>query len=349
MIRDVSALPGGSAVARSDILGTMKKRLSGIAVGLSLAVLAAGCAGAPELAPAARPLSKEAMMLLGKKGMKPEAPLFIRIFKEESELEVWKQRDDGHFHHFKTYPICNWSGDLGPKLAQGDKQAPEGFYTIHNGLMNPNSGFHLAFNLGFPNAYDRANGRTGSFLMVHGKCKSAGCYAMTDALIEEIYALARETFEGGQPSFEVHAYPFRMTDANMTRHKGSKWYDFWKTLKEGHDHFETTRQPPPVLICGKRYNVNARPLQNVSTRLDPAGACPTLERPPLTPFSPLGDQQVADARIVVPGAKMRAVASAGAATAGTSSSGGLSGMMSGLLASPGASQPAAIGFNAPGN
>jgi murein L,D-transpeptidase YafK len=326
----------------------MKKRFAGIAVGLSLAVLAGGCAGAPELSPAARPLSKETMMLLGKKGMKPEAPIFVRIFKEESELEVWKQRDDGYFHHFKTYPICTWSGELGPKLAQGDKQAPEGFYAIQQSQMNPNSSFHLAFNLGFPNAYDRAQGRTGSALMVHGKCKSAGCYAMTDALIEEIYALARETFGGGHSSFEVHAYPFRMTEANMARHKGSKWLDFWKTLKEGHDHFEATRQPPPVVVCGKRYNVNARPLQNVSMRLDPAGACPSLERPPLTPFAPTGDQQLADARVVAPGPKMRTIAAASPSRAAPAANGGLSGLMSGLLAAPGSSRPAAaIGFNTP--
>ena len=124
--------------------------------------------------------------MLGKKGMKLETPLFVRVFKEESELEVWKQRDDGRFYHFKTYPICNWSGTLGPKIQQGDMQAPEGFYSVPQSQMNPNSQYHLAFNLGYPNSYDRANRRTGEFLMIHGKCKSAGCYAMTDALIEEI-------------------------------------------------------------------------------------------------------------------------------------------------------------------
>jgi murein L,D-transpeptidase YafK len=326
----------------------MKNRLTGIAVGLSLALLVSGCAGAPELLPAARPLSKDAMMLLGKKGMKPEAPLFVRIFKEESELEIWKLRDDGHFHHFKTYPICTWSGDLGPKLAQGDKQAPEGFYTIQKNQMNPNSSFHLAFNLGFPNAYDRAHGRTGSALMVHGKCKSAGCYAMTDALMEEIYALARETFDAGHPSFQVHAYPFRMTDANMARHRGSKWMDFWKTLKEGHDYFEVTRQPPPITVCGRRYHVNARPLQNVSMRIDPAGSCPTLEKPPLTPFMPSGDQQVADARVVAPGPKMRAIATA--PDASQSATATLQGLTNGALGSPGArTGSVGLGFSAPNN
>jgi murein L,D-transpeptidase YafK len=288
-------------------------------------------------------------MLLGKKGMKPEAPIFVRIFKEESELEIWKQRDDERFYHFKTYPICTWSGELGPKMSQGDKQAPEGFYTIQKSQMNPNSMFHLAFNLGYPNAYDRSLGRTGSALMVHGKCKSAGCYAMTDALIEEIYALAREPLDGGQASFEVHAYPFRMTDANMERHKGSKWLEFWKTLKEGHDYFEATRQTPPVLVCGRRYHVNARPIQNVAMRIDPAASCPALERPTVTPFAPLGDQQMAESHIVAPGPKMRTVASAqGVATASTGS--GMQGLLNGMLSLPGGGQQApGLGFNGQGN
>jgi len=284
----------------------MNKKFAGIAVGLTLAIGGAGCSGAPDLLPSARPLSKDAMMLLGKKGMKAEAPIFVRIFKEESELEIWKLRDDGHFHHFKTYPICTWSGDLGPKLATGDRQAPEGFYTIKKSQMNPNSSFHLSFNLGFPNSYDRAHGRTGSALMVHGKCKSAGCYAMTDALIEEIYALAREAFDAGHPSFEVHAYPFRMDDANMARHKNGKWFEFWKTMKEGYDHFELTRQTPNVLVCGRRYLVNARLPQHISaSNLDPAAPCPVMERADLTPFQSRGDRKVADAQVVAPGRKMR--------------------------------------------
>ncbi len=321
-------------VSRSDILGTMRHRYAKFAAGLFLAVLVAGCAGAPELGPAARPLSKETMMQLGKKGMKPEMPIFVRIFKEESELEVWKQRDDGYFHHFKTYPICTWSGDLGPKQKQGDKQAPEGFYTIQRTQLNPNSSFHLAFNLGYPNAFDRAHGRTGHALMVHGKCKSAGCYAMTDALIEEIYALARETFDGGQPSFEVHAYPFRMTDENMARHKGAKWYDFWQVLKEGHDHFELTRQPPNILVCGRRYHVNAKPIRTVANRTDPAGACPALERLPLTPFTPPKDQQFADGRIMAPGPKRRAFDVAGS-SAGGSQPGVMQGLLRSLTPAPG--------------
>ena len=292
-------------------------------------------------------------MLLGKKGMKVEAPIFIRIFKEESELEIWKLRDDGHFYHFKTYPICTWSGDLGPKVAQGDRQAPEGFYTIKKSQMNPNSNFHLAFNLGYPNVYDRSHGRTGDFLMVHGKCKSAGCYAMTDALIEEIYALAREAFDAGHPSFEVHAYPFRMTDANMARHKDSKWYDFWKTMKEGYDYFELTRQTPSVLVCGRRYVVNARPIQSASLQnLDPMAACPRLEHMAATPFTPIGKQQIASAHVMAPGPKMRNVASASKATGRSSSSGStasISGLLSGMMAVGAKDTPQAFSLSTPNN
>lgn len=276
----------------------------------------------PDLAPHLRPLSKETMMLLGKKGMSTSAPIFVRVFKEESELEVWKQRDDGRYYHFKTYPVCNWSGDVGPKKSQGDKQAPEGFYTVKREQMNPNSQFHLAFNLGYPNAFDRAHRRTGDFLMVHGKCRSAGCYAMTDALMEEIYALAREAFIGGQETFEVHAFPFRMTEANLARHAKSEHMAFWKTLKEGYDHFEASRQPPSVLVCERKYVVNAK-LTGMQTRLDAEAACPILERPKIEPFVPRSKDQIAEERVIVPGPKTRAVQSTIPASSGVAQAPGL--------------------------
>ena len=244
---------------------------------IAVALAACGQTDGGGIAPAALPLSKDAMHLMSQKGMNAGAPIFIRIFKEESELEVWKARDDGHYYHFKTYPICNWSGDLGPKVEIGDRQSPEGFYTISATQMNPNSKFYLSFNVGFPNAYDRAYGRTGDALMVHGNCKSAGCYAMTDGLIEEIYGVAREALAGGQKSFPLHAYPFRMTDANMKAHKGSPWFGFWRTLKQGYDYFEITRQPPPVAVCSKQYVVNARFTDGAP--VDAAAPCPPFVRP----------------------------------------------------------------------
>ena len=251
-------------------------------------------------------------MLLGRKGMDQGSPIFVRIFKEESELEVWKARDDGRFYHFKTYPICNWSGDVGPKTEYGDRQAPEGFYTVTAAQLNPNSQYYLAFNLGYPNNYDRSLQRTGSSVMVHGKCKSAGCYAMTDALMEEIYGLAREALKGGQESFQVHAFPFRMTQENMARYQGNPNYPFWKTLKQGYDFFEKYRLPPSVAVCERHYVVNVKLSPRSSIR--PDGVCPRFSHPVFEPFVPKpNEMQMAEERITVPGPKMREVATVASA------------------------------------
>ena len=140
----------------------------------------------------------------------------MRVFKREFELELWMKRDDT-FHRFAVYPICRWSGRLGPKLAEGDAQAPEGFYTVDAKALNPASRWHRSFNLGFPNAYDRSHQRTGSFLMVHGGCSSIGCYAMTDAVVDEIWRLVTAALGKGQPRFQVQVFPFRMTAENMAQ------------------------------------------------------------------------------------------------------------------------------------
>lgn len=223
---------------------------------IAIAVALAGCQ-TNELAQipgrAMQPLPRETVALIEKKNMTLEAPVLVRIYKEESELEVWKQDNSGRFARLKTYPICRWSGALGPKKKQGDRQAPEGFYTITPGQMNPKSNYYLAFNLGFPNAYDRAHGYSGAFLMVHGDCSSSGCYSMTDEQMAEIYALAREAFLGGQKSFQVQALPFRMTALNMARHRNNPSMAFWRMLKEGTDQFEVTRQEPRVDVCGSHY------------------------------------------------------------------------------------------------
>lgn len=296
----------GALRMRKIILGsTIRARVLSALVVCVTACALAGCGGSTPTIPAAEaPLSKETMSMLGRKGMDTGAPIFVRIFKEESELEVWKARDDGRFYHFKTYPICNWSGSVGPKTALGDKQAPEGFYRVSGTQMNPNSSYYLAFNLGYPNAYDRALDRTGDALMVHGKCKSVGCYAMTDALIEEIYSLAREALKGGQESIEVHAFPFRMTQANMARYEGNPNVPFWKTLQQGYDFFEKYRLPPTVAVCEKRYVVNVKIPPNASIK--PDGRCPRFQRPVFEPFTPRPyEQQIAEERITAPGPKTR--------------------------------------------
>ena len=226
---------------------------------------------------AAKEPSSELLSLLRQKKMPKHSPIILRVFKEEAELEVWKQDATGHFQILKTYPICRWSGDLGPKLHEGDRQTPEGFYTITPKLMNPNSNFYLAINIGFPNAFDKANDRDGTFLMIHGDCSSSGCYAMTDEQIGEIYALARASLSG-QPSFQIQAYPFRLTPANLTRHRTNPNIAFWKMLKIGNDHFEATHLQPNVEVCNRRYVFDAQPPSNSTNPLvfDPAGRCPAF-------------------------------------------------------------------------
>jgi len=181
-------------------------------------------------------------------------PVFIRIFKEASLLEVWI-RMGTEYHHLKDYVICAYSGALGPKLKEGDRQAPEGFYKVKKHQLNPNSKFHLSFNLGYPNKYDRAHDRTGSFLMVHGNCVSDGCYAMTNDKIEEIYALVEGALQKGQKYVQVHAYPFRMTEEMMALFSENEWYDFWVNLKEGYDYFEAEKLPPHIKVEDKQYKI----------------------------------------------------------------------------------------------
>jgi murein L,D-transpeptidase YafK len=199
------------------------------------------------------PIPSATLALMKSVGTSPSAPLLIRIYKKEAELEVWKRSASGRFVRLKTFPICRWSGQLGPKRREGDRQAPEGFYAVTPGLMNPNSAHYLSFDTGFPNAYDRAQGATGSALMVHGTCSSAGCYAMTDEGIAEIYALLREAFEGGQKAVQLQAYPFRMTPENLVRHRMDPNIGFWRQLKEGSDRFEATGQEPVVTVRAGRY------------------------------------------------------------------------------------------------
>jgi murein L,D-transpeptidase YafK len=239
----------------------------------------AGCEtdGTDVSARALKPLSPAMVAELESRNMAKDSPMVVRLFKEESELEVWKQDRSGRFALLKTYPICRWSGELGPKTREGDRQAPEGFYTITPGQMNPNSHYYLSFDIGYPNAFDRAYGRTGSNLMVHGDCSSRGCYAMTDEQISEIYALARESFFGGQRSFQVQAYPFRMTALNMARHRDNPNMPFWRMLKQGNDHFLVSGLEPKVDVCEKRYIFDAEPVADAASvppHFNPTGRCP---------------------------------------------------------------------------
>lgn len=180
--------------------------------------------------------------------------IFIRIFKSEKALEVWVKQHE-KFTLFQSYPICTFSGQLGPKIREGDGQSPEGFYRVGLGQLNPYSSYHLSFNLGYPNAYDRANGRTGDYLMVHGNCVSIGCYAMGDEAIEEIYTLMEAALRGGQKNIDVHVFPFRF-DSTKIDWQRSQWRPFWNDLKLGFDAFNQTKKPPIVSVVNKRYLIS---------------------------------------------------------------------------------------------
>lgn len=202
------------------------------------------------------PIPSATYTLMAEKGMSKDQPILIRSYKKESELEIWKRKPNGQYALLKSFPMCRWSGQLGPKVREGDRMAPEGFYAISPSQMNPNSSYYVSFNMGYPNAYDRSHGRTGAHLMVHGACSSAGCYSMTDDQIGEIYALVREAHNAGQRAVQMQALPFRMTPENLAKHRLDSNIAFWKNLKEGTDYFDVTGDEPQVGVNGGRYVFN---------------------------------------------------------------------------------------------
>jgi len=222
-------------------------------LGLSL-VLALGAGPATaQSAKALAPIPAATLALMAVKGTTASAPVLFRAYKKESEIEVWKRATNGRFVFIRSYPICRWSGQLGPKTRSGDRQTPEGFYTVAKGQMNPNSKYYLSFDVGYPNAYDRAHGATGSAVMVHGICSSMGCFAMTDQVAGELFSIARDAFGGGQTAFQFQSFPFRMSAANMARHRTDPNIGFWRQLKEGSDRFEAGGEELAVSVSGGRY------------------------------------------------------------------------------------------------
>jgi len=257
----------------------MKLRTAFLALCLISATALTGCQNG-ELSQNERAnqrLPKNVLAEMSAKDMDQYSPIMIRIFKEESTLEVWKQKRNGQYDLIASYDICKWSGKLGPKFMEGDRQAPEGFYTVSPAQMNPRSHYYLSFDIGFPNAYDRVNGRTGRHLMVHGACSSSGCYSMSDKNMAQIYAFGRDSFIGGQREFQIEAFPFRMTATNMARYRKDSNYKFWTMLKQGYDQFEITKRPPKVDVCDKHYVFNIK----TTTPLSPAGACPANIQDPI--------------------------------------------------------------------
>ena len=251
----------------------------GTAVGLTIAacVWIAGCDDSYlDQSPgrSQQPISAATLAQMESLDTTPSSPTLIRTYKKEAELEIWKMKSNGEYALLKTFPMCRWSGQLGPKKREGDMQVPEGFYSIAPGQMNPNSHYYLAFNVGYPNAYDRAYGRTGGNVMVHGVCSSAGCFSMTDEQVADIYAIARDSFNGGQREIQLQSYPFHMTAENMAKFRLDPNIDFWKNLKNGSDYFEVTKAEPPVLVCGKHYVFGATTKDEISA----SEPCPALKR-----------------------------------------------------------------------
>ena len=222
--------------------------------------------------PASVVAADERSARLAAKGLSAGSAVMIRIFKAESEFELWLQKGD-RFELFATYPICKWSGKLGPKLHEGDKQAPEGVYAVAMPQIHRRGRWPRSLNIGFPNAFDRAMERTGSLILVHGGCSSTGCFAMTNPKMDEIYQLSEQALQQGQKFIPVHVFPFRMTQANLTAHADSEWQPFWRNIKDAYDAFERTRVPPQVDVCGKRYVVRegvlAGTTQPASVSTDP--------------------------------------------------------------------------------
>ncbi len=239
----LSALVLWSPVRDADSMALAKERA---------VRLAAYRTGVPAFDERAQQAGLDARLKAG--GFKLGAPMFVRIYKRSFELEVWIKRES-RFERFATYPICYFSGNLGPKLRTGDWQSPEGIYQIGAGQLNPHSRWHKAFNLGFPNRYDESHGRTGSFLMVHGGCSSVGCYAMTNPAVDDIFRLARAALSGGQAVIQVQALPFRMTAEALALRVDHKYASFWAELKAVSDAFEASQIPPSVAVCGGHYVV----------------------------------------------------------------------------------------------
>jgi murein L,D-transpeptidase YafK len=233
-----------------------------LSIGLSIAATLMGAAlalTAPQTGSQGTAPQHPLDATLVERGLHSGSPVLIRIFKQESELELWMAEGD-RFVLVTTYPICFWSGKLGPKEREGDKQAPEGFYSVGLSQLRHVGRHPRSFNIGFPNGVDRALGRTGSYILVHGGCTSIGCFAMTDAVMDELYNVAEQALGTGQDAIQVQIFPFRMRDEAMAAHVGNKWYDFWRNLKEGYDAFEQTHVPPSIAACGGKYLISNREL-----------------------------------------------------------------------------------------
>ncbi|GJK52349.1 peptidoglycan meso-diaminopimelic acid protein amidase [Serratia sp. TMDUHS_CL] len=213
------------------------------------------------------------------------SPVYIQIFKEERKLELYA-RMGNEFRLVNTFPICNFSGGLGPKRREGDFKSPEGFYSVDARHLKPDSKYYRAINIGFPNDYDKSQGYSGAYLMIHGECKSIGCYAMTNTYMDEIYRYVEAAFAYGQSRVDISIYPFRMTEQNLKRHASSSYIAFWRQLKPGYDYFAKNHQPPTMGVVNGQY-VLGQPLMSSGQMTQYASASPTPNTNPFAQNKPL--------------------------------------------------------------
>jgi murein L,D-transpeptidase YafK len=183
------------------------------------------------------------------------ANIFIRVFKNEAQLEIWaKTIKQESFQLIKVYSICASSGIFGPKRKQGDGQVPEGFYEIDR--FNPSSNFYLSLGVSYPNASDRILGNKGSLggdIFIHGNCVTIGCMPLTDDKIKEVYLMATEAKSNGQQKIQVHIFPCRMNDFGIKNLEAiygsdSKLISFWINIQNGYQFFEEKHILPSVSV-----------------------------------------------------------------------------------------------------
>jgi murein L,D-transpeptidase YafK len=233
---------------------------------LALAVAPAATAG-DRVAAAREKKGDEVKKLVKDAGLSyPPAQVYIRVYKQEAELEVWARgKDDAAFIKLKTYPICIVPGELGPKWFEGDGQVPEGVYSVN--LFNPTSNFHLSLGLDYPNRSDliriakrKPAQKPGGEIFIHGNCVSIGCIPIQDDPIEELYLLALDSKTATKRAPIVHLYPCRMNDKRCQAglksraDTGQGAPDLWEDLAAIHAAFEKEKKLPKVEINEKgRY------------------------------------------------------------------------------------------------
>lgn len=213
------------------------------------------------------------------------SPVYIQIFKEERTLELFAKMGN-EFQLVNSFRICNFSGGLGPKRREGDFKSPEGFYSVNARHLKPDSKYYRAINIGFPNDYDKSQGYFGANLMIHGGCKSMGCYAMTNTYMDEIYRYVEAAFARGQNHIDISIYPFRMTEQNLKRHGSSSYIAFWHQLKPGYDYFVKNHQPPMMGVASGQYVLD-QPLMGSSQMTQYASARPPPNTHPFVQNKPL--------------------------------------------------------------